>query len=190
LTAIGSGWNWLLWREPRNDEVVHGNAPVPFGQSNGALRLEYRPTAYVDFGQWPFDVSLQNESLPDLSILKYPAMNMRSIVRLPIIASFLFGVLSSGALVTIVLLSYERQQSQIVWVGLLQKDMRTLNRVHREGNDFLADEIARDLPRLARSVASFGFNEATIPVLKSVKSYSRDTGTPLPDDLQRLLSPL
>lgn len=106
------------------------------------------------------------------------------------LASFACGAGLAAICLTVVLLRYTRDQSRLVWLELLKREVRSAQHLHAGRSDELAAVTARGLPGVAQSVASFGLDDATRPALRSVRAFYQDAGIPVPAELRPVFASL
>ncbi len=114
-------------------------------------------------------------------------MKAPTVFNLQTFAAFFLGAAVSGAAVAAMGVRREHQQSRLAWVGFLDSQMRILRQAGRAGDGALRSRIEQDLPRLCQSVASFGVDEGTAPVLAAVRTYFLDSGRAVPAELRDVL---
>ncbi len=107
--------------------------------------------------------------------------------RLLIAAAFVSGAVLSASVTAFVMVRWHQRQSQMLWTSALQQHLRVANQVNRGEVQALRSDLDRRLPGLVLSVASFGRNEQTLPVLRSTHELLLETGREIPPDLQPAL---
>lgn len=105
-------------------------------------------------------------------------------IKLLITAAFFSGAIISASATSFLLLRWHQQQSQMLWTNALQQHLRVVSHLNRGEVQALQRDLDRRLPGLVRSVASFGRNEETLPLLRSTHELLRDAGREIPSDLQ------
>lgn len=105
-------------------------------------------------------------------------------LNLPVAAAFFCGAILSAAVTAFALLRWHQQQSQLLWTNSLQQHLRFATHAHRGDVQALRADLDRRLPGLVLSVASFGRNEQTVPLLRSTQELLLDSGREIPPILQ------
>ena len=106
------------------------------------------------------------------------------------LAAFACGAVVAAVGFSVGLLSYARNQSRLVWLELLKREVRVVRHLHAGRSEELASVTARGLPGVAQSIASFGIDETTGAALRDLRGYYHDAGVPVPAELQTVFASL
>ncbi len=105
-------------------------------------------------------------------------------------SAFLTGAILAALVTSWTLLRWHRAQSQLLWTTALQQHLRLAAHVHKGDVQALRANLDQRLPSLVLSVASFGRNEQTLPVLRSTRDQLLDTRREVPTEIQSALQGL
>lgn len=104
--------------------------------------------------------------------------------------AFAMGAGVATVLTAFPLLRWHQNQDRLLWLTSLDQHLRIARQLHRGNVETVQRDLDQRLPGLARSVQSFGRSETTLPALRSLVEYFKETGKPIPADLSAVLSPL
>lgn len=110
--------------------------------------------------------------------------------KLLITVAFVAGAVISASATAFIMVRWHQRQSQMLWTSALQQHLRIASHVNRGDVQALRSDWDRRLPGLVLSVASFGRNEQTLPLLRSTYELLLDAGREIPADLRPALGGL
>lgn len=110
--------------------------------------------------------------------------------KILVASAFLSGAILSALITSTLLLRWHQAQAQMVWTNALQQHLRFATDVHHGDVHALRINLDLRLPGLVLSVASFGRNDQTVPLLRSTRELFISTGREVPPELQSVLTGL
>lgn len=110
--------------------------------------------------------------------------------KILVASAFLSGAILSTLITSFLLIRWHQGQAQMVWTNALQQHLRFAADVHHGDVQALRTNLDLRLPGLVLSVASFGRNDQTVPLLRSTRELLLSTGREVPPELQSVLTGL
>ncbi len=104
--------------------------------------------------------------------------------------AFFAGAVVATMVTATVTLHWKQQQDQMMWTAMLNRELVLAARLDPATPATTDADVLERLPRMVRSVDSFGRNSQTVPVLRAARSFYLRTGRTIPSEIQPILSSL